>query len=182
MVLLFPRNAFSQSAEERGLRLLSKGKYFTLYGPTNLNISGILSKLDFDYTSQFDTLYEKDSTDLTDILAKTIDSIYLESADILDIHVYSFEGNIKFLFNQNDVEIVFKDYFKQSLGERSFYIADNKTIYISYEDLTLGMLAHEIAHAIMSAYFVVPPPTKVQEVLAGYVEYTLRKKSGNLSK
>jgi len=59
--------------------------------------------------------------------------------------------------------------------ERSFYVFDSNTIFISYQDLTLGMLGHEIAHAVISGYFVVPPPDKVQEVLAGYVEYSLRK-------
>jgi hypothetical protein len=37
------------------------------------------------------------------------------------------------------------------------------------------VLGHEIAHAIMSHYFVVLPSEKIQEVLAGFVEYQLRK-------
>jgi hypothetical protein len=39
------------------------------------------------------------------------------------------------------------------------------------------MLGHEIAHAIISSFFIVPPPEKIQEVLAGYVDYSLLKKS-----
>jgi len=36
-------------------------------------------------------------------------------------------------------------------------------------------LGHEIGHAVISNYFVVQPPIRIQEVLAGYVEYQLRK-------
>ena len=37
-------------------------------------------------------------------------------------------------------------------------------------------IAHEIAHAIINHYFVVPPSVKMQEILSGYVEYSLNKK------
>jgi hypothetical protein len=37
-----------------------------------------------------------------------------------------------------------------------------------------------MAHALISNYFVVAPPPKVQEILAGYVEYSVRKRMGNL--
>jgi hypothetical protein len=57
---------------------------------------------------------------------------------------------------------------------------EGNTIYVSLKDVSLGMLAHEVAHAIISSYFVVAPPEKVQEVLAGYVEYSIRKKLGDL--
>jgi hypothetical protein len=59
----------------------------------------------------------------------------------------------------------------------SFYFHEEKTIYISTEDLDLGMLAHEIAHAIISHYFVVPPSERVQEVLSGYVDFHFKKKA-----
>ena len=66
--------------------------------------------------------------------------------------------------------------FSHVYENEKFYFHDDKTIYISTEDLTLGMLGHEMAHAIISHYFVVPPPTKVQEVLSGYVDYSFQKK------
>ena len=77
---------------------------------------------------------------------------------------------------------VFRSYFKKEFNERSFYLYTNNTIYISFEDLTLEMLAHEIAHAVISRYFVVLPPAKVQEILCGYVEYILKKRKEFLRK
>ena len=49
------------------------------------------------------------------------------------------------------------------------------TIYASAENFKIGVIGHEIAHAVISHYFVVQPSVKIQEVLAGYVEYQLRK-------
>ena len=37
-----------------------------------------------------------------------------------------------------------------------------------------GILMHEMSHAIISRFFPVPAPVKVQEVLAMYVEYNLQ--------
>ena len=68
------------------------------------------------------------------------------------------------------------------LDERSYYLHETNTVYISYKDLTLGMLGHEIAHAIISNYFVVLPSAEVQEILSGYVEYSLKKQTMTLSR
>ena len=37
-------------------------------------------------------------------------------------------------------------------------------------DGLVGVLAHEVAHAIINQYFAVPPPSKVQEILSQYVD------------
>jgi len=57
----------------------------------------------------------------------------------------------------------------------SFYVNDISAIYISGENFRREILGHEIAHAIINHYFVVSPPIKVQEILAKYIEYQLRK-------
>jgi hypothetical protein len=51
----------------------------------------------------------------------------------------------------------------------AFY--DNKTraIHISIEGATDGVVAHEVAHLIISKYFV-SAPSKIQEILTQYVD------------
>lgn len=63
---------------------------------------------------------------------------------------------------------------------RSMYQSEKGIIYVSLTDMTAGMLGYEIAHAIISHYFVVPPPARVQDVLCGYVEYSLQKSHSSL--
>lgn len=175
-IVLSARFAFSQ--EET--RLLVKSKYFSLYGYRNLDIDSLLNKLYFNYFFHPDTVLQETGQDKKSILSKTLDSLFLEVSDILDIHLYSLHSTIKIHPDQNSINSEFNKFFETDFDERSFYLYEKNTIYISFSDLTLGMLGHEVAHAIISHYFVVPPPVTIQEVLAGYVEYNLRKSTGTL--
>jgi len=163
------------------LHLITKSKYFSVYSYKGLDISLLLTKLNFNYFRQLDNLsYRSDMP--RDILASTLDALYLEVSDILDIHMYSFHGNIDIVPDKGYVSSIFRSYFKRNFPERSFYFHNKNTIYISFADLTLGILGHEIGHAIISHYFVVLPPAKIQEVLCGYIEYSLGKSTGTIPK
>jgi hypothetical protein len=109
-------------------------------------------------------------------LAAMLDTLFMRVCDILDMQLYSFQGNIKICQDYNQLNQIYRNIFDHDLGNRkSFYINDLNTVYISAESFQREILGHEIAHAIISHYFVVLPSVKIQEVLAGYVEYQLRK-------
>jgi hypothetical protein len=57
-----------------------------------------------------------------------------------------------------------------SLNEAAYYEKNSKTIHVSVDYASDGVMAHEIAHAIIDQSFPVPPPSKVQEILAQYVD------------
>ncbi len=50
------------------------------------------------------------------------------------------------------------------------YSHSTRTIHVWLARVTDGILAHEIAHAVINVYFPVPPPEKAQEILAQYVD------------
>ncbi len=52
----------------------------------------------------------------------------------------------------------------------AFYSHRNKAVYVSLENISAGILAHEIAHAVINFYFPEPPPERMQEILAQYVD------------
>lgn len=162
-------------AQKEDLLLIGEGKYFTVYGYAGIDVDYLARKLNFDYFLHPDNILG-DGSDVRNVFVKTIDAIYLEASDVLDIHSYNFNGRLKIVVNQKGVESAFKAKYGRDFPERSIYLVDEKTIYISAEDMTLGMLGHEISHAIINHYFVVPPSAKMQEILAGYVEYSLNKK------
>ena len=56
---------------------------------------------------------------------------------------------------------------------RAMYIFEQNTIYINVGDVHEGILAHEIAHAIIDNYLSVRPPKITSEILARYVEKNL---------
>jgi len=53
---------------------------------------------------------------------------------------------------------------------RSWYIYERNTIYINADDVHEGILAHEMAHAIIDHYMRVRPPRATTEILARYVD------------
>ena len=55
----------------------------------------------------------------------------------------------------------------------ALYSHRTRTITLAIDCVTDGVLAHEMAHAVISAYFQVPPPEKAQEILAQYVDKNL---------
>ena len=181
-VFLFTFSLFlcSSAGFGQSLGLISEGRFFSVYAPRDLDIPEVLQRLDFEYLTRVSGFSEDNRSDMVHVLNKTLDALYLEVSDILDIHVYSFHGKIKFLPDQRAVAKAYRDFSGQDFKERSFYLHQESTIYVSLEDLNLGMLGHEMAHAIISHYFVIPPPVKTQEVLSGYVEYSLRKSTGTL--
>lgn len=174
-------NPTSSFAEESSPRLLAKGKYFDIYGGQGTDVYSIIKRLDFS-SIRPEYVVGKNGQDLREMLAEIVDTIFLETSDILDIHVYTFKAQIHFLESQQDISAMLFKLVRQSIRESSFYFPENKTIYISAQDIDLGILGHEIAHAIINHYFVVPIPEKAQEVLSGYVEYNLKKKSKKLFK
>ncbi len=176
--VFFPSRARAQDA---GLPLLAETQYFHLYGYQGIDISEILARLNFSYFLHLDMLVgDGQPRDAAGILSRTADALYLQTSDILGIHIYSFHGRIVFFPDRSSLSNFFKEKYRTEFNEPSGYVFDKNTIYVSFPDLTLGMLGHEIAHAVLSHYFVVPPPARVQEILCGYVEYTLSQSAGKL--
>ncbi|OGX16781.1 MAG: hypothetical protein A3K83_04650 [Omnitrophica WOR_2 bacterium RBG_13_44_8b] len=52
----------------------------------------------------------------------------------------------------------------------AYYDEGAKTIHISVDYASDGVLAHEIAHAVINQNFSLPAPTKMKEILCQYVD------------
>jgi hypothetical protein len=160
----------------------SEGKYFTVYYASQVDPAGLSQNLNIGAadriltggsTEKWGSDYESDSASG---LADMLDTLFLRVSDILDIHIYSFHANIKVCRSEAQLNSLYEELFGRGLESHALFVTDLNTIYTSPEYFTKEILGHEIAHALMSRYFVVQPPIKVSEVLAGYVEYQLRKK------
>lgn len=167
----FGSRAFAQEAD---LPLLAQGEFFSIYAYPGIDPEELLQRLNFNYFFEVNGLQTgRDSP--KDIVAKTFDAIYLEVSDTLGISAYAFKGKVKIFTDQQALNREYVAFFGKDFPERAFYLHEKGTLYFSMADLTLGMLAHEMAHVIMSHYFVIPPPARLQEILSGYAEYHFRK-------
>ena len=55
------------------------------------------------------------------------------------------------------------------------YSIDENIIYLADGRITDGVLAHELAHATITTYAVYSLTSRMQEILAGYAEFEVRK-------
>jgi len=155
-----------------------ESKYFTIYLASKTDISGLNRELDM---ASSDMLIAGENAGWGQggagtMLARMVDTLFLRACGILDMNLYSFHGSIKVCRDTAQTEEIYQNLFSRDLGSRvSFYVFDLNTIYIAAGSFRKEILGHEIAHALICHYFAVSPTIKIQEVLAAYVEYQLRR-------
>lgn len=177
IILFFLNKGYSFTPKDGfGSAKRIKGKHFTIYYTPQLQIANLTQQLNIRPSDKFlagKSIDKKLSPEgeLVDML----DALFIQVCDILDMHLYSFRSNIKICRDYNHMNWIYNRLFNKDLKTRSFYVYSLNTIYISVENFKRKTIAHEIAHAVISHYFVVLPSVKIQEILAGYVEYQLRK-------
>lgn len=175
LVLIFPGTTLAFD-DDFGAAKKIETKYFITYYTPQLDIYSLLEQLNI---TSADKLLAGKSINQEDSLEKefalSVDALFTRISDILDMHLYSFSSTIKICRDVEQLKRLYNRIFDKELKGLAFYVYDLNTIYISAENFKSEILGHEIAHALISHYFVVLPSVKIQEVLAGYVEYQLRK-------
>ena len=154
----------------------TEGRYFTIYFSSGLDSRALAQQLNISPAEGIIAGENPGSGPLD--LAAMMDTLFLQVCNILDMQMYSFHGSIKICLSKSELCSIYRSLFSVELGPmKSFYVYSNNTIYLSSEEFRREIIGHEIAHAVISHYFVVSPSVKIQEVLSGYVEYQLRKVS-----
>jgi hypothetical protein len=127
----------------------------------------------------------RESPERNPLLAKSqIDKMVETICTLLDMYPANFRFGITLYRTQAEVTMAF---FKATAGANAykaqsaagsapiaFYAHGTRTIAVAIDNVTDGILAHEIAHAIVSAYFPTPPPGRTQEILAQYMDKHFR--------
>jgi hypothetical protein len=179
LILIFILVSVSQSfALDDGLLITQKtqSEHFAIYYVPDLVVSTLIQSLGITPADELLNKRTKKTNLAESNLSAMVDTLFSQVCDILDMQLYSYQGNIKICRNQQQLNEVYYNLFGKNLVNReSFYVYDLNAIYISAQGFRREVLGHEIAHAVISHYFVVLPSVKIQEVLASYVEYQLRK-------
>jgi hypothetical protein len=129
---------------------------------------GLLAKL-FGRSQALDPAAQVD-------LGEFIDALFKGVQLILDMPMPKLRVEIQIHEDQKDVAEIFTQLTGEHSDAPSFYWKRTNTIHIQPENLTVGMLAHEMGHAIMDHFFAIQPPPKIREMLCQYVD---REVSGN---
>jgi hypothetical protein len=109
-----------------------------------------------------------------------LDALFRRAEELLDMYPANVHVKIMIFTARADVEAEYVKIFgtpapveEYKSGIKSFYVHKFNTIYISEEDMSDSIIAHEMAHAIVDHYFNVIPPEKIRELLASYVDLHL---------
>jgi hypothetical protein len=149
-----------------------KSRYFEIYieGDVDLdNLTMILS-----VPSSIKAIIREPIPDSRD-LPNQLDTLFLAVSEIMDVRLSEFKCKIKICKDSSQLFNVAYSLFGREIQTGGFYVYAIDTLYVDAENVNIHILGHELSHAIQAHYFVVPPPATLQEVLAGYVEYQLRK-------
>jgi len=103
-------------------------------------------------------------------LIQKIDDLFARAQEILDMRKYMRRVHINIYSNKEKLQEVYLREVKSRGEFRAWYLFEQNTIYLQVEDINEGMLAHEMAHAIIDNFLQVRPPSASAEILARYVD------------
>lgn len=116
-------------------------------------------------------LYEAGEPEgLNKIIEKKVDSIFERVQSILDMRKKMRKVTINLFQDKKQLHDAYYKLTKQECRVRAWYSYETNSAYVQLTDLHAGMLAHELAHAIIDHYLLIPPPRAAAEILARYVD------------
>ena len=111
------------------------------------------------------------------LLAKTqVDKIVESIMSLLDMNPPNLRFGITLYRTQAEVTTAYRAQGMLGAAPIAFYSHRTRNIAVAIDTITDNIIAHEIAHAVISAYFVIPPPARMQEILAQYMDKHFRDK------
>lgn len=138
----FPQRTFAENGK------VFKTTYTNIFYSADEDLSDFLWRISgkrFDFTQDSEP-------------AKSgVDTIIRRVQSILDMYPDNFH-----------IKIILYPYYEE--GMAALYSHKTKSITLYADRVTDGVFAHEVAHAVICNYFPEPPPHKIQEILAQYVD------------
>jgi hypothetical protein len=119
--------------------------------------------------------FTQNSHEIIDRIKKKVDVLFERVQQILDMRKKMKKVTINVYRDKEQLHDAYFEQYKTSCRIRAWYEYKYNTVYVNVDDLHEGMLAHELAHAIIDHYLLVRPPTASAEILTRYVDKHLKK-------
>ena len=104
----------------------------------------------------------RDDTRAREMAKEEIDRLVFRVKTLLDMHPPGFRFNIIVLATNNEINEAYSTLGLDGQAPIAFYRQKSHTVYVSLDRLSAGVLAHEVAHAVINAFFSTPPPAQMQ--------------------
>lgn len=112
----------------------------------------------------------QDRPSVEDEVAAKLNAIIEQAKIILGMNPKDLHINVVILPTTEDCSEIFARKYGKSERKFAYYSVSEDTIYISAAETRLGVVAHELGHAIVDAYFSEQPPSYMHELMAQSVE------------
>lgn len=149
-------------------------KYTTLVFQSAEDVRRFNSAIDFSTGSSIGGFFSSASdSEVKNELIVKIDALFVKVQRILDMRKKMDKVRVNIYSDRDELHKAYYQMFKKECTVRGWYFFDRHTIYLNVEDVHEGMLAHELAHAIIDKFLSVRPPRASAEILARYVDENL---------
>jgi hypothetical protein len=146
-------------------------KYTVIHFQSDRDLELFNLAIDYSLGGGFKALFGgSGGKDFSAKLTKKIDDLFARVQEILDMRKYMHRVQINIYSDKEKLQEVYRREVKTRGEYRAWYLFERNTIYLQVEDVNEGMLAHEMAHAIIDNFFQVRPPPASAEILARYVD------------
>lgn len=115
-------------------------------------------------------MIKQDIVTVEDEVMAKLNAIIEQAMIVLDMYPKKLHVNVVILPTTQDCSEVFAQRYGKMERRFAYYSLSEDTIYISAKDTRLGVVAHELAHAIIDFYFSEQPPSYIHELMAQSVE------------
>lgn len=114
-----------------------------------------------------------DSKDPMGSITRKVDALFERVQQILDMRKKMEKVIINIYPNEKQFHEAYYNITWTQCQVRAWYLFTTNTIHVNVDDIHEGILAHEMAHAIIDNYLDVRPPRATAEILAVYVDQHL---------
>lgn len=108
-------------------------------------------------------------------LGKKVDAVFERVREILDMNKNFDPVNVHLYSDRAGLKKAYEGIYRGECRLRAWYRFANNTVYLNVRDVHEGMLAHELAHAVIGHFLTVRPPSQTAEILARYVDTHLER-------
>jgi hypothetical protein len=112
----------------------------------------------------------KKSLTWQDEVKNKVDVIVERVVAVLEMRPAEIRFKLVLLPSEAEVQKVFKERYHKSVDYIAFYAPKDKTVYVSVNDIRIGVFAHELGHLIIDLFYGAATPIKIHELLAQFVE------------
>lgn len=146
-------------------------RFVQLVFSSDKDIRRFNNKIDFATGSGFGSFFSTPSdAQVEKELIRKVDALFIKVQRILDMRKKIRKVRVNIYSNREELHQAYYKIFKRKCTIRGWYLFERNTVYLQVEDVYEGMLAHELAHAIIDHYLTVRPPRASAEILARYVD------------